>query len=227
MELRKKLPYIIQDKLPLGSEAADVYYQMISVSHTTGNSVVLGNNCSGIGPVNRVSSLSDSMHQTALYTVTISKNLGIFKRILLNNSAVHSRLHTQPKKRNTYTVSYLHNSDHCHGEVLYFVTDYTETYAIVVSFTNPIKLFPGDEITNCGVPHIHVYSCKSGSSVHAIEVSAIKLCVSIVFEELPSMYFIAEQPNTYEKDQAHQLAHSYSFVTIYVIVIIIMLYVLI
>ena len=48
--------------------------------------------------------------------------------------------------------------------------------------------------------YIHVYSCKSEISVHAIEVSTIKLCVSIAFEELPSMYFIAEQPNMYEKD---------------------------
>ena len=113
---------------------------------------------------------------------------------------MHSRLYTLPKKRNTCTVSYPCNSCICHGEVLYFVTDYTETYAIILPFMNPIKVLPDDEITNCEVPHIHVYSCKSETSVHAIEVSTIKLCVSIAFEELPSMYFIAEQPNMYEKD---------------------------
>ena len=108
---------------------------------------------------------------------------------------MHSRLYTHPKKRNTYTISYQHSSHH-----LYFVTDYTETYAITVPFMNPIKLLPEDEITNCAVPHIHAYSCKSETSVHAVEISDIKLCISIIFEELPSTYFIAEQPNIYEKD---------------------------
>lgn len=73
-------------------------------------------------------------------------------------------------------------------------------YAIIVPFINPIKVLPDDKITNCEVPYIHVYSCKSETSVHAIEVSTIKLCVSIAFEELSSVYFIAEQPNMYEKD---------------------------
>ena len=94
----------------------------------------------------------------------------------------------------------MHNSQNCHGEVLYFVTDYADTFASISPFKNPIKVFPEDDITNCEVPHIHVYSCKSESSVHAVIVSAIKLCISISFDEFPSTFFIVEQPNAYEKD---------------------------
>ena len=68
----------MQAKLPLGSEAADLYHQMTSALCAAENSVILRNSCTGIGPVNRVSLLSDSMHQTALNAVTTSKNLKEF-----------------------------------------------------------------------------------------------------------------------------------------------------
>ena len=77
--IMQKLPYVVQNKLPSGSEAADLYYQMTSVLYTAKNSVVLGNDCSGLGPVVSCgSSLSDSRHQVVLSTVTTSKNLGEF-----------------------------------------------------------------------------------------------------------------------------------------------------
>lgn len=124
--------------MPLGIEAADLYYQMTSalILCAAENFIMLGNNYSSIGPVNHVSLLSDFMYQTALYAVTTSKNLGIFKRILLNNSPVHSCLYTFPKKE---THTYPCNPHFCHGEVLYFVTDYTETYVITAPFMIPLK----------------------------------------------------------------------------------------
>ena len=87
-----------------------------------------------------------------------------------------------------------------HGEVLYFVTDYSQTFAIATLFINQMSVFPSDEITNCTLPHINVYGGKDEQCVHAVPVSSLNLCVSISFEELPSTFFIIAQPNIYERD---------------------------
>lgn len=83
---------------------------------------------------------------------------------------------------------------------MYYVTDYSQAFAIVTPFSNQVSVFPNDEITNCTLPHINVYSSKDEDHVHAVPVSFLSLRVSIAFEELPSTFFIIEQPNSYEKD---------------------------
>ena len=132
--------------------------------------------------------------------MTNSRNLGIFKKITISKPTFHSLKYTQLKKRNSYTIKYQYNNNSFHGEVLYFVTNYSQTFAIVTPFINQVSVFPRDKITNCTLPHISVYSSKDEQQIHAIPISSLKLCVSICFEEQPSTFFIIEQPNSYERD---------------------------
>ena len=200
LEIRQKLPQIVEAELVSGTEAEILYRQMTDATYHTESSVAIGSNCTGLGPVEHRVSLPNEMHQQALMKVTSSKNLGLFKRISLSQLLIHSMQYTQLKKRNNYTIEYQYNHSSFHGEVLYFVTDYSQTFAIVTPFTNQVSVFPSDEITNCTLPHISVYSSKDKHHVHVIPVTSIKLCVSISFEDLPSTFFISEQPNSYEKD---------------------------
>ena len=82
---------------------------------------------------------------------------------------------------------------------MYFVTDFSQIFGVLLPFANKISIFPGDDITHCSVPHIYVYSSKN-QPVHIISASCIDLCIAINFEESPNTIYITEQPNDIEKD---------------------------
>lgn len=97
-------------------------------------------------------------------------------------------------------MTYELNKNYYHGEVLYFVRDNSGMYAIVEPFINHQCLLPVDDITHCTVPHIQIYSSRS-KDVNIVPLhSILNQCVSITFEELPNIIFIAEQPNATEMD---------------------------
>ena len=97
-------------------------------------------------------------------------------------------------------MSYELNKKYYHGEVLYFVRDSSEMYAIIEPFINHQHLLPSDDITYCMVPHLQIYSSRRGD-VHVVPLySIVSQCVSITFDEIPNTIFIAEQPNATEKD---------------------------
>lgn len=198
--IRQKLPQIVEAQLVSGTEADTLYHQMTDVSYQPESSVAIGSDCIGLGSVEHRSSLLNPTHQQALMKVTSSKNLGIFKKIALGKLVLHSLQYTRVKKRNNYTIKYQYSHISFHGEVLYFITDYLQTFAIVAPFVTQMSVFPSDEITDCTLPHICVYRSKDEQLIHAIPVSSLNLCISISFKEFPSTFFIVEQPNSYESD---------------------------
>lgn len=144
--------------------------------------------------------LSNPIHHQALLHIIKCKEVGIFKRALVNQiTVIHSLSHTQPQKRNSYIVSYHHQGKFSHGEILYFVTDYSQGYAVILSFTNPLLMLPSDSITMCPVPHIHIYSSKSESSVHVVPVSHINICISVTFNQAPSTFLSLNSPTLLKK----------------------------
>lgn len=193
------LPHMAQNILCPESEPAMLYYQMTKMD-VPGNISTIEGNCVVLGLMEKKAQLSDPLHQRALMRVTTSKQLGIFKRAMVKQGIFYSLSHTQSKKRNSYTISYKYNDEHFHGEILYFVADLTESYAIITPFTNRISMLPTDDITMCKVPHIHIYSSRSENNIHVVPVSSISTCVLITFEQCPSMFFVIELPNTTERD---------------------------
>ena len=163
-----------------------------------------------LGAVDKVAHLSDTFHQQVLSCVTRSKKLSVFKRAILNKSTVvHSKAHTQTHKRNTYTVSYKHQMKHFHGEILYFVADCAECYALIAPFTDSAFILPNDDITMCSCLHIHMYQSRNDSSIHVIPTSDIKtICISISFHQ-SCMTYILEQPNIF-------CAYIYPYMYVYV-----------
>ena len=121
------------------------------------NKVAIGENYA-LGKITNCSYLTDPIHQAALEKVTKSKTLGRFSRAIIHGQTIHSLEHTQPKKRNSHTVSYNYDSKQYHGTLLYYITDFKQIYAVVVPFVSPLSVFPTDDITFCSVPHIHVYN---------------------------------------------------------------------
>ena len=90
--------------------------------------------------------------------ITTSTQLGTFKQAVIKQTTFHSLSNTQSKKRNSYTISYKYNGEPCHGEILYFITDFIKSYAaIILPFTNDLSMLPTDGITMCKVPHAHIY----------------------------------------------------------------------
>ena len=73
--------------------------------------------------------------------------------------------------------------------------------ALVVSFVNPLSVFPTNDITFCSVPHIHIHG-SINQSVHIILVSNISLCVTMSFEENSTTYI---QATLKETDTYHVL----------------------
>jgi len=67
-------------------------------------------------------------------------------------------------------------------------------------FVSSQSIFPDDDITNCTIPHIRVYSGRSTTIVHIVELQSLKLYVAMCFEEDPTAIFVAIQPNRIEKD---------------------------
>ena len=193
------LPHVAQNILCPESEPALIYQQLNNMDLSSNNSIV-GSNCIALGAIEKKMQLSDPLHQEALVKITRSQQLGIFKRATVKHTTFHSLSHTQSKRRNSYTVSYKYNGEPCHGEILYFVTDFTESYAIIVPFANCISMLPADDITMCKVPHIHIYSSKTENSIHVVPVSCISICVLVSFEQLPSAFFLIEHPNVTERD---------------------------
>jgi len=111
---------------------------------------------------------------------------------------IHSLEHTQTKKQNSYTVAYHHDNQPHFGEVLYFVTDFSCVYAVIMPFTDFLCILPKDDITNCNVQHIHVYASGNQRTVHIIEISTVKLCIAMSLKEQPSIVFVVQQPNNIE-----------------------------
>ena len=195
------LPQMAQSILQPEGESMIFYQQMTSKIKVPDNLLFIGRGCIALGSVDNRTQLSNPIHHQALLHTTKCKEVGIFKRALVNQiTVIHSLSHTQPQKRNSYTVSYHHQGKFSHGEILYFVTDYSQGYAVILPFTNPLLILPSDSITMCRVPHMHIYSSKSESSVHVVPVSHINICISVTFNQAPSTFFIIEQPNTIEKD---------------------------
>ena len=193
------LTHIAEQHLAPDTEASLLYRSMKATRHES-NKFEITEGCYALGEIMYCSHLSNSSHQMALFKVTKSKKLAKFNRAMVYGNIYHSLEHKQPKKRNSYTVTYDYNNNHFHGEILYFVTEFSQIFAIIVPFQNKVSIFPGDDITHCSVPHIHVYSSKS-QSVHVISASCIDLCVAINFEEsIPNTTYITEQPNNIEKD---------------------------
>lgn len=126
----------MEAELASGTEAETLYYQMTDVTYHPGSSGAIGNNCIGLGPVEHRFSLPNHIHQQTLTKVTSSKNLGVFKRISLGRLLLHSMQYAQLKKWNNYTIGYQYNHSPFHGEVLYYVTDYLQTFAVVTPFIN-------------------------------------------------------------------------------------------
>ena len=163
---------------------------MTSTKHHSDREVNIYENQRSLGLINQTNELNDSVHQRALLEVTTSTQLGIFSRAAIGSQVFHSLQHTQAKKRNSYTVAYYYNDESYHGEIMYFVTDFSSIFAVVAPFEDHQFVFPVDEITDCTVPHISAYASRSQSIVHVNELSAIKLCVTMTFTENPSVIFV-------------------------------------
>ena len=114
---------------------------------------------------------------------------------------MHSLHYGRPIKRNNYTVSYHKDRKLCHGQILYYFTDYSQIFAVIAPFTNlMLDFFPKDDITKCTIPQIRVYKGIEDSNVQVISFTSIRLCVSVSFSQLPSTTFVIDQPNLFEKD---------------------------
>ena len=195
--IRQSLPFIVDHHLPCDSEASDFYYRM-KVKRYEPSKVAIGENYA-LGKITSCSYLADPIHQAALEKVTKSKTLGRFNKAIIYGQTMHSLEHTQPKKKNSHTVSYNHGSKQFHGTILYYITDFMQIFAAVVPFVSPLSVFPTDDITFCSVPHIHVYN-SMGHSVHVIPASNINLCMAISFKEIPNTIYVCEQLNNTERD---------------------------
>ena len=101
---------------------------MTSVKPKSDKETHISKNCSALGLITSVKSLSNPVHQHALLGVTKSTQLGIFNGATKSYQTIHSIQHTQAKKRNSYTVSYCYKDEHFCGEILYFVTDFFHQY---------------------------------------------------------------------------------------------------
>ena len=166
------LPHMAQILLCPESEASIIYQQFTNVD-LTGNKLIVSTNCVALGMIERKAQLSNPLHQEALMNITSSQQLGTFKRATVKQITFYSLSHTQAK---SYTVSYEHNSKFYHGEILYFVTDFFESYAIVIPFINRLAILPTDDITMCKVPHLHIYSSKTDTCHSSIQNEY--LCIS-------------------------------------------------
>lgn len=151
------LPQMAQSVLQPGGESISIYQQMTSKIKISDNTLFVGTDCIALGSVDKRTCLPNPIHHQALLCITKHKEFGIFKRALINQvTVIHSLSHSQPQKRNSYTVSYQHQGKFNHGEILYFVTDYSQAYAIISPFTNPLLLLPSDDITMCTIPHTYI-----------------------------------------------------------------------
>ena len=193
------LPHMAQNILCPESEPGIIYRQITKMDISS-NTSIIGSDCIVLGIIEKKGQLSNPLHQEALMNITTSTQLGTFKRAVVKQTTFHSLSHTQSKKRNSYTVSYKYNGEPCHGEILYFITDFIESYAIILPFTNYLSMLPTDGITMCKVPHIHIYSSRSENNIHIVPISCISTCVLISFEQFPSTFFVIEHPNITERD---------------------------
>ena len=200
VSISQGIAHIAEQYLPSDTAASQFYRNMKATRHESNKlEIKESERCYALGQVNYCPHLINRSHQIALFKITNSKKLATFNRAMVHGNIYHSLQHKQPKKRNSYTVTYDYNKNHFHGEILYFVTDFSQIFAVIIPFVNEISVFPDDNITYCSVPHIHVYGSKS-QSVHVISASCIDLCVAINFEESPNTTYITEQPNDIEKD---------------------------
>ena len=196
--IKQSLPYIAHTQLAAESEERIFYNQMMHANYDSNKGTVIQENCYALGKIKETNALTNVAHHCALMNITKSTRLGTFTRAAFGVQVIHSLEHTQTKKRNNYTVSYHHSNLPHFGEVLYFVTDFISIYALIMPFTDMLSIFPQDDITNCNIPHMHAYASRNQSIVHIVEISTIKLCVSMSFEEQPSIIFVAQQPNNIE-----------------------------
>ena len=200
--LSQKLPQIAEEVLSLEkeNEALALYHQMTATCLIPGNFTKVGDNRFAIGSIDYMHQLPNSKHQDELAKVTSSNTqIGVFKRAMVGHQTIHSVQYTRSKKRNNHTVSYNYNSTKFHGEVLYYVTNHSEIFAIIRPFSNCLHLLPIDHITNCTVPHMHIYGSVD-NNFHVVSLPSIYICVCISFQQYPGVFFVVEQPNLVEKD---------------------------
>ena len=196
--LSKKLPQIAQTKLSPQSEAAELYYNMTSVIKIPESAQNIRGNGFAIGLIEKRSQLPGIIQKKVECK---GNQFGIFKRASNGTSIMHSLQYTQSKKRNNYTIAYHDEEKLCHGQILYYFTDYLQIYAVIAPFTNLMTdLFPKDDITSCKVPQMHLYKGIEDNNVQVISLSSVRLCVSVSFKQLPSTTFVFDQPNLFEKD---------------------------
>ena len=203
VSLSKKLPQVAQTKLSPQSEEAMLYYHMTSVIQLPDNAQNIGDNNFAIGMIEQRNKLPEIVQKKVTFnTHSCGCGFGIFKRASNGtNNIMHSLQYNKSKKRNNHTVSYHHKEKLCHGQILYFFTDYSQIFAVISPFTEPFFDFlPKDGITSCTVPQMHIYKCIDDSDIHVISLSSVRLCVSISFRQLPSTTFVIDQPNYVEKD---------------------------
>ena len=179
VSISQGIAHIAEQYLPSDTAASQFYRNMKATRHESNKlEIKESERCYALGQVNYCPHLINRSHQIALFKITNSKKLATFNRAMVHGNIYHSLQHKQPKKRNSYTVTYDYNKNHFHGEILYFVTDFSQIFAVIIPFVNEISVFPDDNITYCSVPHIHVYGSKS-QSVHVISASCIDLCVAM------------------------------------------------
>jgi len=201
MTIKQSLPYIAATVMKTGSEQDQLYHQMTTTKQASDRQTLLKEHYRALGSIVKTKHLDNSNHHKVLKTITNSKNLGTFSRLVVGLSTFHSVQHTQAKKRNSYTVSYKWHDEQHRGEILYFVTNFQAVFAVVAPFVGlQQSVFPTDDISGCTIPHITVYTARSETTVHIVDALSLKLCVSMRFEEHPSFIFVAQQPNTVEKD---------------------------
>lgn len=202
--LSQKLPQVAEEVLSLQKEdeALVLYHQMTATSVIPDNLTRVGDNCFAIGPIDHMHQLLNNKHQEEFVKVAGSTctQIGVFKRASVGHQIIHSVQYTRSKKRNNHTVAYNYNNSKFHGEVLYYVTNYSEIFTIIRPFSNPLHLFPVDDITNCCVPHIHIYSSTDKNNIHVVSLSSVYISVCVSFDQLPQTIFVCDQPNVVEKD---------------------------
>lgn len=200
--LSQKLPQFAEEVLSSenSTDASAFYHCMTATFLLPENSVAVLNNCFAIGPIDYISELTEQTHREELAKLTDSTPIGMCKRASVGQQIIHSLQYTRSKKRNNYTISYTYGNMKFHGEILYFVTDFSELFAIIRPFCDRLSLLPTDDITGCTVPHLYAFSSKDMDNVHAVSLSSVRICVNVSFEQLSDTFIVVEQPNFVEKD---------------------------
>ena len=125
--LSKELPQLAQTKLSLQSEAAELYYNMTSTVKVPESAQNIGGKGFAIGKIENRDQVPDIIQKKVKCK---GNQFGIFKRASDGTSIMHSLHYGRSNKRNSYTVSYHNKEKLCHGQILYYFTDYSQIFAV-------------------------------------------------------------------------------------------------